>query len=144
LNVCELSVKPVTALRAQETAALYFSGTGNTRFALRCLAKELGLPNDRVISIESGADAVSSAAAKAQTLIIAYPNYMCVLPKIMADFLTQNRQLFADKSIITLVTYANFCFDADLLAPCLPQTESGNGGQAAAAAGPMQPMLPLR
>ncbi|MDR2587506.1 MAG: EFR1 family ferrodoxin, partial [Coriobacteriales bacterium] len=42
------------------------------------------------------------------------PNYMCVLPKIVSDFVTEHREWFRDKTLITLVTYANFFFDADL------------------------------
>jgi ferredoxin len=64
----------------------------------------------------AAADRKSSAAiANAETLIIAYPNYMCCIPKVMRDYLQSHLKAFEGKRVFTLVTYANFFFDCDLL-----------------------------
>ncbi|MDR2197003.1 MAG: EFR1 family ferrodoxin [Coriobacteriales bacterium] len=104
------------AVEAGRSAALYFSGTGNTRYAVRRLAQGLGMPEANVVSVEDDRRLAAAALATADTVVIAYPNYMCVLPKIMSDYLQQHRARLEGKSIITLVTYARFSFDADLLA----------------------------
>ncbi|MDR1089232.1 MAG: EFR1 family ferrodoxin [Coriobacteriales bacterium] len=96
------------------TAALYFSGIGNTRYAVNRLARGLGVKDENILSIEDDEDRVQETLAHADTAIVAHPNYMCLMPKIMSDYLAQHGTWLANKDIITLVTYANFFFDADL------------------------------
>jgi ferredoxin len=101
-------------MAANTTVALYFSGTGNTRYAVRRLARGLGVKDQDILSIEDDEVMIRETLARADTVIIAHPNYMCLIPKIMSDYLTAHSAWLANKGIITLITYANFFFDADL------------------------------
>jgi menaquinone-dependent protoporphyrinogen IX oxidase len=94
--------------KPEQSAALYFSGIGNTRYAVRRLARNLHIPSGSVVSVEDDERTVKAALAPADTLVIAYPNYMCVLPKIMSDYLRKHQQWFEGKRLVTLVTYAFF------------------------------------
>ncbi len=102
------------AVKPEKFAALYFSGTGNTKFALNTFVRALGMDAKSVFSIEEGEEQIERALQKADTVIIAYPNYMCVIPKIMSDYLKEHGRWFAGKSIITLITFAMFSFDTGL------------------------------
>jgi ferredoxin len=102
--------------RLGRVSALYFSGNGNTAYATRVLAGSLGANRLDVVSIEEPAEKIEVAISAADTVVIAYPNYMCVLPKIVKDFLTVYGVRLANKRLIALVTFARFCFDADLQA----------------------------
>jgi ferredoxin/flavodoxin len=97
------------------SVVLYFSGTGNTEYAARGFANALGIPPDDVIDITHDGGRGDAAIASAQTLIVAYPNYMCCIPKVMQDYLTSRLKSFEGKRVFTLITYANFFFDGDML-----------------------------
>ncbi|MDR0350123.1 MAG: EFR1 family ferrodoxin [Coriobacteriales bacterium] len=97
----------------EQFAIRYFSGTGNTEYATKRFAQALGLAASDLASIEESDEL--PAASEAQTLIIAYPNYMCCIPKIMKDYLLEHQSDFEGRRLFTLITYANFFFDCDLL-----------------------------
>ncbi|MDR1358731.1 MAG: EFR1 family ferrodoxin [Coriobacteriales bacterium] len=108
---------PAAAGRApapDRTAALYFSGMGNTKYAVNRLAQSLGVKDENILSIEDNEGRVRERLVHADTVLVAHPNYMCLMPKIMSDYLAQHGTWLANKDLITLVTYANFFFDADL------------------------------
>jgi ferredoxin len=95
----------------ERVAIRYFSGTGNTEYAVRRFADALGDVVEDIVSIEND----GAGLTEADTVVIAYPNYMCCLPKIMQDYLLEHLGDFEGKRVFTLVTYANFFFDCDLL-----------------------------
>jgi ferredoxin/flavodoxin len=94
---------------------LYFSATGNTEYAVKRFALNLGISSENIFSIEVKEKEIESTILSADTLIIAYPNFFCAIPKIMSDYITEHTQWFEGKNIITLVTYAKFSLDTDLL-----------------------------
>lgn len=95
--------------------ALYFSATGNTEYAVKRFARNLGVYFGNVLSIEAKVEKIEHIVFSADTLIIAYPNFLCAIPKIMGDYIAKYARWFEGKNIITLVTYAKFSLDADLL-----------------------------
>jgi ferredoxin len=95
-------------------AALYFSGTGNTEYAARRFARFLGTAEENILSIEDSGVMIEKALAGADTVVIAYPNLLCCIPKILSDYVLGHIEWFENKNIIALVTYAMFSFDCDL------------------------------
>jgi flavodoxin len=53
--------------------ALYFSGTGNTRYAAERLTRGLGVADEAILSIEKPKRELK-AVAEASAVIIAHPN----------------------------------------------------------------------
>jgi ferredoxin len=102
-------------MKIGNTMALYFSATGNTEYAVKRFAGNFGLCPENIFSIENNEKEIENTILNANTLIIAYPNFLCAIPKIMSDYITEHAQWFKGKNIITLVTYAKFSLDADLL-----------------------------
>lgn len=87
---------------------IYFSGTGNTKF---CLKRFLdGVQKDNIMySIE---DAQAVTAIKESTdIVFAYPIYYSNLPKIVRDFIEQNKHLWAGKNIYIIATMGLFSGD---------------------------------
>jgi ferredoxin len=102
-------------MKIGNTMALYFSATGNTEYAVKRFAGNIGVYPENIFSIEDKEKEIENTILNANTLIIAYPNFLCAIPKIMSDYITEHDWWFKDKNIITLVTYAKFSLDADLL-----------------------------
>ncbi|MDR0515676.1 MAG: EFR1 family ferrodoxin [Fibromonadaceae bacterium] len=97
--------------------ALYFSGTGNTSFAVQKMCdpfKAAGIKCD-IQSIEQAAN-LEMAVQDADAVLIAHPIYGSCMPRIMSEFLTKNAELFRKKDIITLVTQTSFSGDGGMLA----------------------------
>ncbi|MCL2370179.1 MAG: EFR1 family ferrodoxin [Firmicutes bacterium] len=92
--------------------AIYFSGTGNTQYAVRqfCSHFESAIicSIEDVIEIEN--------YNNADTILIAYPIYGSDMPYVIKDFLKANAELFRDKNIITLATQLLFSGDGGVLA----------------------------
>jgi ferredoxin/flavodoxin len=86
--------------------AVYFSGTGNTKF---CAEQWLHAMGGTSVSIEDPAAAAKIAAD--DDLLLAYPVYYSDMPLIMRDFILANRQLFAGKRIFILCTMTMFSGD---------------------------------
>lgn len=87
---------------------IYFSGTGNTRF---CVEKFLEY-------YESGAEAFpiedgqAAGAVKRNTdIVFGYPVYFSSLPKIVYDFINDNRSIFKGKKIFLIATMGLFSGD---------------------------------
>jgi ferredoxin len=102
-------------MKIGNVVALYFSATGNTEYAVKRFAGNLGIGPENIFSIENNEKEIENAILNAHTLVIAYPNFLCAIPKIMHDYITEHARWFKDKNIITLVTFARFSLDADLL-----------------------------
>ena len=99
----------------EKLLALYFSGTGNTKYAVErfCLeATRLGVDCE-AISIE---DFDALKACDADTVLVAYPIHSSDIPLILKQFITKNQVIFRGKNLITLATQWKFSGDGGALA----------------------------
>lgn len=87
---------------------LYFSGTGNSRFALHRLLESLGQPYT-LHSIEEAE--ASQALAGHSHILLAYPVYYSSIPLILRDFIKRNAPAFAGKYVFLLATMGLWCGD---------------------------------
>jgi len=96
--------------------AIYFSGTGNTKWAVERLCKKLsaGGVECTIKSIEDS-DCLD-LMANADAVLVAYPIYGSDLPPIMKEWLKTNASAFYGKKIITLATQLLFSGDGGALA----------------------------
>lgn len=86
---------------------IYFSGTGNTKY---CVGKFLEYYNgSKPISIESP-DAIR-AIKESKDIVLGYPVYYSDIPKIVRDFIYQNRTILKGKRIFIICTMALFSGD---------------------------------
>ena len=68
---------------------IYFSGTGNSKYAVEIFCREYDKETS-VFSIEDS-DAVD-AISKADMLVIGYPVQYSTVPKILRDFVSEDRK----------------------------------------------------
>lgn len=87
---------------------IYFSGTGNTKF---CTEKFLSYykGSAKAFSIEDG-QAVE-AITENEEIVFAYPVYFSNMPKIVRDFIDDNRSVFSGKKIFVMATMGLFSGD---------------------------------
>ncbi|MBN2540061.1 MAG: EFR1 family ferrodoxin [Bacilli bacterium] len=93
---------------------LYFSGTGNTKFAVETFANKLE-ENPNIHSIEEELD-YDTLIQSADSVLIGYPIYGSDIPIIMRDFLVMHLSAFQKKTILTLATQMLFSGDGGGLA----------------------------
>lgn len=87
---------------------IYFSGTGNTKHCIEQFVNEI----DDSVSCFSIEDAeVIYEIQKNDSIILAYPIYFSNLPKIVKDFLVNNRTYFMDKKVFIIATMGLFSGD---------------------------------
>lgn len=87
---------------------IYFSGTGNTRFCVEYLLKNID-PEAKAYSIED--KNVLEELAKEEELVLGYPVYYSNLPKILQDFLKKHAALWQGKKIYLVATMGLFSGD---------------------------------
>jgi ferredoxin/flavodoxin len=85
---------------------VYFSGTGNTR---HCVEKFVEHFNGSTISIESSD--VVEAIRSTDDIAFGYPIHFSNAPKIVQDFIAQNRAEFTGKRVFIICTMALFSGD---------------------------------
>lgn len=88
-------------------AAIYFSGTGNTKLCVTRFAELIG--DGEILSIED--DTAVSAISESSDIIFAYPIYYSNLPKIVRDFIDGNSYLWRGKNIYIIATMGLFSGD---------------------------------
>lgn len=86
---------------------IYFSGTGNTRYALKKFLKFYG--EKKAYSIEN--PKAIEAIKTSKEIVLAYPIYYSNLPKILRDFIDQNQTIFQGKRIFIIATMGLFSGD---------------------------------
>ena len=86
--------------------AVYFSGTGNTRFCAERFAQKLG---GNAFPIED--KTAAAALSKSDEAVLAYPVYYSSLPKIVRDFITNNAALWHGKRVFIIATMGAFSGD---------------------------------
>lgn len=87
---------------------VYFSGTGNTEYCVETFVKQYE-EWAQVCSIEDKR-ALALIAAH-DTIVLGYPVYFSNIPKIVRDFIDQNRYSFAGKKIFIVATMGLFSGD---------------------------------
>lgn len=92
----------------RNVVAIYFSGTGNTKYCVHMLMQELGVQSE-IYSIEEG-EAVD-AIKRYKNLIFAYPIQYSNLPEIVREFIIANAELWNGKNIFILATMGAFSGD---------------------------------
>ena len=86
----------------------YFSGTGNSRYALETFLQEYEV-NAKAVSIEDAN--VIDAIKEHQEIIFSYPVQYSTLPKILRDFVTEHQDLWQDKKVFVIATMGLFSGD---------------------------------
>lgn len=87
---------------------VYFSGTGNTKHCIERFCEKYET-NTKCISIED--DNVIEEIKKYDMIIFAYPIYYSSLPKIINDFIKENKNIWKDKKIFIITTMGLFSGD---------------------------------
>ena len=87
---------------------LYFSGTGNSKYAAELFCKEYDKESG-AYSIED-ADALS-AVKDATLIIIAYPVQYSTVPKILRDYIMDHNELWMNKKVFIIATMGLFSGD---------------------------------
>ena len=87
---------------------IFFSGTGNTKYCISRFLSAIG-GEHRLYPIEDSA--AVSAISEADEIVFAYPVYYSNLPKIVRDFITDNRDLWRGKRIFIIATMGAFSGD---------------------------------
>jgi flavodoxin/NAD-dependent dihydropyrimidine dehydrogenase PreA subunit len=95
--------------------ALYFSGTGNTAYAVGQFCARLSAAGVecKIVSIENYS---KDEKFDADTILVGYPIYGSSLPRILKEFLAANPEPFSGKNLITLATQYIFSGDGGALA----------------------------
>ena len=87
---------------------LYFSGTGNSKYAAELFCKEY----DKESVAYSIEDADALSAVKDVTLIIiAYPVQYSTVPKILRDYIMDHNELWMNKKVFIIATMGLFSGD---------------------------------
>lgn len=94
--------------------AIYFSGTGNTKYVIEKMLQSLNKESFALYSIEEKFDFIG-AADRADTIIVGYPIYGSKMPKILEEFIFNNKVAFKGKDVISVATQALFSGDGGAL-----------------------------
>lgn len=86
---------------------IYFSGTGNTKYCVERFLKRLG-EDDRAYPIEGKA---AKTAFEDTDIVFAYPVYYSNIPKIVRDFISDNKALWKGKNVFVIATMGLFSGD---------------------------------
>ena len=87
---------------------VYFSGTGNSKYAAELFCMEYD-KESRVYSIE---DVEAFMALKdADLIVFAYPVQFSTVPKIVRDYVTDNKELWKNKKVFVIATMGLFSGD---------------------------------
>lgn len=98
---------------------IYFSGTGNSKYALEIFLKELHAQKN-MYSIEE--EAAVSEIKKHKTIIFSYPVQFSNIPRIVRDFIAANAGLWKGKKVFVIATMGLFSGDGSgMLARLLNQ-----------------------
>ena len=95
-------------VKNHQYCAVYLSGTGNTKFCVSKLAKLLD-ENAAVVAIED--EAALSAVKASENIILGYPVQYSNAPKMVRDFILDNKELWKDKKVLCVATMGAFSGD---------------------------------
>lgn len=87
---------------------IYFSGTGNSRYCIQTFLDRTGKKYD-LCAIED--NRATSMIEQHEEIVFSYPIYYSNVPKIVRDFITDNKTLWGGKRIFIIATMAMFSGD---------------------------------
>lgn len=87
---------------------VYFSGTGNSRYALEIFLDKYGEPA-KAFSIED--ESIVSRINDSEEIIFSYPVQYSSIPKMLRDFIDRYRNLWQGKKIFVIATMGLFSGD---------------------------------
>ena len=87
---------------------VYFSGTGNSRHVLDVFLKAY---DETLTSFSIEDDGVLTAIKVHEELIFAYPVQYSTVPKILRDFICENKELWKGKKVFVIATMGLFSGD---------------------------------
>lgn len=87
---------------------IYFSGTGNSRYALEVFCREYDKDSE-IYSIED--EYVREAIMNDSMLVFSYPVQYSTVPKIVRDFISENNTLWFEKKVFVIATMGLFSGD---------------------------------
>ena len=87
---------------------IYFSGTGNSRYVAKMFCSEYD-KTAKAFSIED--DNVTQAVRNEEMLVFAYPVQYSTVPKILRDFIIENKELWQNKKVFVIATMGLFSGD---------------------------------
>lgn len=87
---------------------VYFSGTGNTKYCVMEFIKCFG-ENNTTIAIE--APNANKVIAEHDFIVFGYPIYFSNAPKIVRDFIIENKDCFLNKKVFIISTMGLFSGD---------------------------------
>ena len=87
---------------------IYFSGTGNSRYAAELFCREY---DKDAIAYTIEDDEVLKAVNSADMIVFSYPVQFSTVPKIMRDFVTDNKELWRNKKVFMIATMGLFSGD---------------------------------
>lgn len=87
---------------------IYFSGTGNSRYALEVFLKEYD-NNSVLFSIED--EKLIENIRNHDEIVFSYPVQYSAVPKYLSDFIHSNAELWKDKKVFVIATMALFSGD---------------------------------
>ena len=87
---------------------IYFNRTGNSRYAAEFFCKEYD-EAAKAFSIE--ADNIIQIIKNEEMLVFAYPVQYSTVPKILRDFIIENKELWENKKIFVIATMGLFSGD---------------------------------
>ena len=87
---------------------IYFSGTGNSRYALEVFLKEYD-NNSVLFSIED--EGLIENVRNHDEIVFSYPVQYSAVPKYLSDFIHSNSEIWKDKKVFVIATMALFSGD---------------------------------
>ena len=85
---------------------VYFSGTGNSRYAMEVFMQTF---DAEVFSIED--DNILKEVKKHEVIAFSYPVQYSTVPKILRDFIIENKTLWSNKKVFIIATMGLFSGD---------------------------------
>ena len=86
----------------------YFSGTGNSRYAAELFCNEYD-ETAKAFSIEDAK--VIDVVKNDEMLVFAYPVQYSTVPKILRDYIIENKELWKNKKVFVIATMGLFSGD---------------------------------
>ena len=94
--------------RNEATVGIYFSGTGNSKYAAELFCKEL----DKEIKVYSIEDHIASEEIRrAEMIIFTYPVQFSTVPKIVRDYVIDHKEIWKGKKVFVIATMGLFSGD---------------------------------
>lgn len=87
---------------------IYFTGTGNSRYALEVFLKAY---NSEVKAFSIEDDNIVENIKEHKEIILSYPVQYSTVPKMLRDFVNENKLLWSDKKVFIIATMGLFSGD---------------------------------